>query len=623
MLRKVYFDKLTLKLAFGVTLMVVTVMGVALYSSSKLHYNRQIEAYRQSTDVQMQLVSAAIEHQMVAKDRTLINKIVNEISAQDKIQNMFILDHDGRVSFSSDPDMVGKVFSKDSPSCMVCHQYPPDRRDRSALIEMEGGNVLRGVHPIRNRPACYSCHSSENKINGVLFLDTSLNSLKDQLNADYRWMVLGATLLSLFLLTGIGFAVRQLILKRLATLANATRIIAGGNLQHRVKIEGNDKITRLGMEFNHMAISVSELVAKVKSEQARVEKIINSVNDELIVFDRGFNILAVNDAFLLRTGQKREEVIGRSCQEVSLNEACRIPDQDHCLGTKCFSNQAPQQGTFTAPSSEGERAWEVHTSPIYDEGGSVIQVVEVWRDITDRMREEIRLAEVERLTSLGMLASGISHEINTPLNSMLLCIDGILQRLTGSGGGQPKDDHDVLLEYADIIRSEILRCTSITQQFLRFSKGDKMSVELIDLKEVIHAVVPLVAPTAREKGVRVQAEIHGAIPLVNGNYALIQQVLINLIINAVQACQDGGEVRVHCIANSEVRVTVQDTGVGIPKDELGRIFDPFFTKRPNGTGLGLFLSLNIIRRFGGAIRVESEECVGSQFVVALPVSEEG
>jgi PAS domain S-box-containing protein len=457
----------------------------------------------------------------------------------------------------------------------------------------------------------------------MLILDTSIASLKEELGRDVRAMALAGAILVIGMLAGIGLILRELVLRRLSALASAARSLAAGKLQHRVEIEGNDQITVLGTEFNNMADSLTRLLAEVRREQTRLENIMNGVGDSLFVLDRDLRIVAANEAFMRRPDLAGESVLGRSCCDVANKGSSCCPENNHCLGVKCFTTEQPQRGTIISPTVEGERVWDVHTSPIFDEDGTLTQVVEVWRDITDRMREEMQLAEFERLTSLGMLASGFSHEMNTPLASMLLSVDRILEKIEDEEGLAGSDDNkQELKEYAEIVRTEILRCTKITNQFLRFSRGQQFSVELVDINQVVEAVVPLVLPTARENGVSVEVGPARPMPMTRANYGLMQQVLLNLLINAVQSCGEGDKVEVSCRANADVRIITEDSGSGIPQEELRQIFEPFYSRRPAGTGLGLFLSLSMVRRFGGDISVDSKVGKGSRFEIVLPIPEE-
>ena len=262
----------------------------------------------------------------------------------------------------------------------------------------------------------------------------------------------------------------------------------------------------------------------------------------------------------------------------------------------------------------------MYASPILDAGGNVQQVVEVWRDISDRRREEARLAEFHRLASVGMLASGFSHEVNTPLASMLTCVDGVLQRGRQSRTLSPSDI-DEMLHDCEIVRSEIFRCKRITSQFLKFSMRKNLSLDLVGIGTVIDAVVPLVSSSAEAAGVSLEVDRHAPMPTVLANEGAFQHVLLNLLLNAIQATEGPGRVVVSCTTSDYIRIRVQDEGHGIASEDLNRIFEPFFSRRPNGTGLGLFLARLMARSWGGDIAVQSQLSVGSCFEILFPVPE--
>jgi signal transduction histidine kinase len=248
----------------------------------------------------------------------------------------------------------------------------------------------------------------------------------------------------------------------------------------------------------------------------------------------------------------------------------------------------------------------------------VRQIVEIWRDITERVREESRLAELDRLESLGALASGFSHEVNTPLATTLTCAEAILGRIGGT-------DHETvspatlreIREIAETIRGQVLRCRKITEQFRRFSRGIPPSTEPVDLMEVVTSIVALVTPTAREAAVSIHIEAGERVPLVAANTEAVQHVLLNLLVNAIQSFDGaGGTVTVSCHVGSEVRLRFRDHGRGIAPEARRHLFEPFRTSRPHGTGVGLFHSRGIMRRFGGDVRLaESEVGMGSCFEV--------
>jgi signal transduction histidine kinase len=266
---------------------------------------------------------------------------------------------------------------------------------------------------------------------------------------------------------------------------------------------------------------------------------------------------------------------------------------------------------------DGTTRWEeVHASPMLGPGGAPSQVVEVWRDITDRRAGEARMAESHRLASLGMLASGFSHEINTPLATTLTCVEGMLLDLSENPGGAV--DLGQLADSASIAREQVLRCRAGTQQFLRLSRGHAGAADIVYLPDTVAAVVRLVEPTAREHGIRIVSLIGDGDLHVRADDAELQHVLINLALNAIQSSPAGSTITLALDGGDAVHVRVIDHGCGIAAGDQQRIFEPFFSLRRGGTGLGLFLSRDFVRRWGGDIGVVSTLGGGSVFDVVLP-----
>ena len=329
------------------------------------------------------------------------------------------------------------------------------------------------------------------------------------------------------------------------------------------------------------------------------------IDEGIVVLDAERHVIAANDSFLVRARNSREQVLGCQCREFSPG-GCTVAD---CPTLACLKSGGRQVRICERRTPEGKVVWEeVHASPVLDSSGRLQQVVEVWRDISERRAAEARLAESHRLASVGTLASGFSHELNTPLATILTCVEGILREA----------DSPWLRESASIARDQVLRCRGITQHFLRMSRGQRSQGEVVDLAPVISSVTRLIEPTARENAVKIEVR-----PLPDGMHvraeeAELQHTLINLLLNAVQASRPGQKVMVECQTAKDVRVRIVDNGSGISAENQKRIFEPFFSARQGGTGLGLFLSLNFVRRWGGDILVASEPGRGSTFEIVLP-----
>jgi PAS domain S-box-containing protein len=606
---------MTAGLAVGTTLAVAVAAGTGAYFYSLHHSSSLLENARETARTEGELIRDALEYQMLADDRTLIAKMIDSFGRRPDAEQVALLDRDGVVQFSSTPIASATDFAPDSPTCMACHQFPPHARMDSRVIEAKGGTVLRTVIPIMNKPACHECHDPSDRINGVLMLDVSLKKIRAGMDRDLRWMAIGTAALTLLLIAGIALVVRVAVLRRLQRFETTARLIAKGDLNQRVPAEGSDTVSWLAREFNTMADSITGLLDQVHGQQRRLETVINSIDDGIVVLDPQRNVIAANDAFLARTGSARSVVLGCSCRDVA-PAACPAHD---CPALRCLDTRERQVRILERRLPDGRVAWEeVHASPIVNEYGELLQVVEVWRDISDRRAAEARLAESHRLASLGMLASGFSHELSTPLGTVLTCVEGILR---DSGRRDAADgDWTHIEQRATVARDQILRCRTITQHFLRMSRGQTAGADIVDLAAALSAVIKLIEPTARTHGVRlVQRPAFAGLHVV-ANEAELQHILINLLLNAIQASPAGADVTLEVSGGDPMRIRVIDHGCGIAAEHRAKIFEPFFSLKQGGTGLGLFLSRDFARRWGGTITVESEPGAGSVFEVAVPAA---
>ena len=599
------FASTTVGLAVGVTAAVVLACAGGAYLYSRHHMQSLLGMARATALSEGNLIRVALEHQMIENDRTLIARMIESFRRQSLVERLVILDRTGVERYPAGNAVSGNEWRIDSPTCQACHRYPADQRGTSRVIETRSGQVLRTVIPIRNRQACYRCHDPQHKINGILILDYRTDQLSEAMAHDLRWLVGGTAGITLLLVGAIALVIRVAVLRRLQRFETTARKIAGGDLEQRVPAGGSDTISWLAREFNTMADSVTGLLGEVRTQRERLETVINSIDDGIVVLDAERHVIAANDSFLVRARHSRDDVLGCQCRDMTPG-GCTVAD---CPTLACLQSGARQVRICERHTPEGKTAWEeVHASPILDSSGRLKQVVEVWRDISDRRAAEARLAESHRLASVGTLASGFSHELNTPLATVLTCVEGILR----------ETDAAQMKESASIAREQILRCRGITQHFLRMSRGQRSQGEVVDLASVIAAVARLIEPTAREHAVAIDVRPLPPGLHVRAEEAELQHTLINLLLNAVQASRGGSCVAVEAEAGEQVRIRIIDHGCGIAPEDQKRIFEPFVSRRQGGTGLGLFLSLNFVRRWNGDLRVTSEDGHGSTFEIILP-----
>jgi PAS domain S-box-containing protein len=603
--------------ALALAVSAVVVMAVALggYLVASHHRARLLETAKGAARDQAVLMGQALEHQMLENRRDLIREMVEGFGREATVARVMVLDREGGLQFFSSPPPNG-ALAPSSPTCRACHDRSAELRAQSVVLDTESGSVLRSVLPIVNGPRCHGCHDPARRINGLLVVDVPTSPMQAAFASDVRWIALGSGGLALVLLVAIGGVVRVVVLRRLRRFEQAARGIAAGDLTRRVPEGGNDTVGWLAREFNALAASASSHLDEVKRQQRHLETMLNSIDDGVVVIDREHRVVAANDAFLGRVGVTRDGIVGQSCRSV----VDRLCNPETCPARLSFRSLRRHAALVVHAGPDGEQRYEeVRSSPIHGTDGEAQLAVEVWRDITERRLSEARMADSHRLASLGMLASAFSHEINTPLGSVLACVEGIV-RTSEDASASPTELRAHVLEYGRLARSELLRCRGITQQFLRMSRGQRAATDVVDVAPMIEAVVRLVRPTAQEAGVAVlvrEGPPEASVRVAEGE---LQQILLNLLLNAVQACARGGTVHVGLALDEQgaVHVRVQDDGRGIAQAHLGRIFEPFFSLRSGGTGLGLFISQNVARGFGGDILVSSAEGQGSTFEVVLP-----
>ena len=271
----------------------------------------------------------------------------------------------------------------------------------------------------------------------------------------------------------------------------------------------------------------------------------------------------------------------------------------------------------------GEKHLENTYAAVRDDEDNYLGTVLVSRDVTDRKRMEQQLIFSEKMAAIGELAAGVAHEINNPLDGLLNCILRIKRN--------PKNVSQTQ-EYLDLMEEAIRRIEATIGKLLDFSRSHELTLTAINLNDVVHETIGLIEYGASEKGIQIEKDFQDKIALIHGDKHLLEQVILNLTLNAITAMPDGGTLRFETgeiildalLAQPSVYIKVIDTGIGISKSVQDRIFDPFYTTQitQKGTGLGLSVSDRIVRQHQGVIEVESEEGNGSTFTVKLPVAQE-
>jgi PAS domain S-box-containing protein len=370
----------------------------------------------------------------------------------------------------------------------------------------------------------------------------------------------------------------------------------------------------------------------------------DAISDSVCVLSRSYELIEVNEAACKSVGLNREQIVGRKCFEVLHGRSTPLPE---CPCASTLTSGEPATGSY---ESNG-RTFEISAWPVLDADRNVTAFVHVTRDITERIEVEGQLAQADRLSSMGMLAAGVAHEINNPLSYVLYNLESLTEdlpqllrtvRRAQAGLAELAESNPALESMGELaakMNPALLddiqerfkdalggthRIRDIARGLGTFSRVEEDQLVPVNLMHVIEVAINMSYNEVKYRARLVKD--YARTPTVMASEGRLSQVFLNLIINATQAIEEGNvednEIRVRTwTEDGAVFAEVRDTGRGIPRENLARLFEPFFTTKKIGvgSGLGLAISRNIIESYGGTIEVQSRVGQGTSFTIRLPL----
>jgi two-component system, sporulation sensor kinase E len=353
------------------------------------------------------------------------------------------------------------------------------------------------------------------------------------------------------------------------------------------------------------------LLYALAEENERMDVALDSMLDGIVVCDRGHRPLIYN-----KSAERMLRFAGTDPVERPLWQSISDEDLAEFFRSTLEAGETVLDREFGLDGAKGStRLIAVSVSSLVSEGrlrGAIVHM----EDITEKRRREAQLRRAESLASLTTLAAGVAHEIKNPLGSISIHIQLIRKALQG------KDEvpASFLERHLGVVDEEIDRLNKIVVDFLFAVRPMDVQLRDGDPGKLMAELAEFIGPEAEKMGVEVETSIAKELPLVALDERLMKQALLNLVKNALAAMPGGGKLRLAADrAEDEVRLTVEDTGMGISEEDLPKIFEPYFTTKENGTGLGLTITFKIVKEHDGEISVKSRPGQGSSFTIDLPV----
>ena len=499
-------------------------------------------------------------------------------------------------------------------------------------IQTSGGQTLEVSEPLLLAGAQF----------GSIRIGVSTLLVRKELN-DAIQPALITALIALAVATLVAMLFAQWILRPIHVIRGALSRLGQGELGVTVDMPQRDEFGELGSFFNALSAQLSADRTSLAGEKAKLESIVDHLEDAVAIFNPAGELLFANPA--MRATLPADPFARPIDDVLPAGHPYRQAVEDTLA-----SRQAHGPVLAVIPPEEREDATAagerlIMTHAIKDPGDRLVGVMLVARNLDYLSRVQSTINYSRKLVALGRLSAGVAHEVKNPLNAMTIHLELLKQKLAAAkaageavrlptGAALPdvpaavvdqvlatrSTEVESAAEHVKIIANEIRRLDEVVQGFLKFSRPEDLKLQAVGVRGLVDEVVRVVEPEAAATGVQVQVECPDSVPDISGDPGMLLQALLNLAINACQAMPEGGRLRIACGAarGRRVEITVEDTGVGISPDNLERIFNLYFTTKPQGSGIGLSMVYRTVQLHDGDIEVQSTPGVGTTFRLLLP-----
>ncbi len=450
---------------------------------------------------------------------------------------------------------------------------------------------------------------------GTIRIGLSLERMRGEiLRTRLNLLLLGLFAIVLGILGSIFFARR--ITKPISRLVETTISAAEGNLDQIIDLRTRDEIEDLGKNFNHMIQQIrlhrNELenrLREITSLKAYADNILSSMTNGLITIDLEEKIVTLNEMAEQILEKRKEEIVG-----LPLNHAF---GDSHSLSRMMTQTLSHEEAIFHSELEvkRGEESlWLMaSTSLLVDGEGKKMGAMVVFQDITEIKALEEKLRQADRLAALGTLSAGLAHEIKNPLSAIKTFVQLLPKKL---------ESRSFMEKFNVTVPREIDRINQLVEDLLELTRRRLRPMVSLDVNRLVLQVIDLHAEEMEKKRILFEDRLDRTIPLITGDSEGLYRAFSNLAINAMQAMPNGGSLAISSEQEPSsfmVKITFNDTGIGMDEETSKSLFNPFFTTKDKGVGLGMAITQKIIEDHRGTIEVISEKGKGATFVLRLPV----
>jgi signal transduction histidine kinase len=490
--------------------------------------------------------------------------------------NIWIMDQHGTLLYHAvQPRMVGNNIYKADEPCLKCHKSFETEKQ---IIEKASVRTGKYVGPSGEEKILSFARTGDD-LSWIVFVSSPFSDITHMTKQSMRFYSF-------------------LIMSILATTIIVSTALIAFNKKRIQAAEISKRQHEMEQHAAKLEEKVEERTAELLAEKEKLNSIVSAIGSGILLLDKHGVVQWANQT---AEAMAEMELVGRSCEELCAECEVSSSYSNDNVETVIASKLFGQQGKF----------YQVTTAPIKGLDGPASGYIRLIHDVTEIKKMEEQMSNSEKLASIGRLAAGIAHEIGNPLTSVFSFVQ-ILQEM---------EQDEFKKDSLQTIYFHINRISETLKQLSGFSKMPAVEPKECQVNEIIESSINLIQYDKRAKDIIIKKELSPSLPPAVVDANQLSQVFVNLILNAIDAMSEGGSLTLRSYTkNHSVVIQFEDTGVGIPKDRQMKIFDPFYTTKEKGTGLGLAVSYNIIKKMNATISVESEVGKGTTFTITIPVN---
>jgi PAS domain S-box-containing protein len=609
-------------LLLGTVLVLLLVMAAVMVVVEHRQRAAIIEQVQRRGESIARNLAALSTSQLLLYNYTVLEQSAARVGAEADVVYAIILDADARVAaHSQHPELVGTVLT--GPVDQIAA-----RSDRFLVQETvlpdSGEPIYDFVVPV----------VVDDQRWGTVRVGVSKHRMEEEIRQTR--LDLGAlTLITLVLGGLVAAVVARRIARPVRALAEGAAAISQGDLNQQILPSRSDEIGQLALAFNHMADQLFRQRTAIETAHSDLQRhfqeladlktytdsILESITSGIITLDLEGRVVTMNAAAELLTGLFAPEAVGRYCTEVFSHSPEVVEVLMEALGSRTGVTSASLR-LIRRPSTS--LPIELSATPLRGAEGKDLGLVAIFKDVTVVHELEAELRRSDRLAALGTLAAGLAHEIKNPLSSLQTFTRLVSRKF---------NDQRFRETFERVVPRELDRINAIVERLLELARPHRLSLKPVQVPALLERALDLYTNQIDAKQITVQREYAPDLPAIQGDAEHLYQAFLNLVANALEAMSSGGRLTLRANWSEAkdwsplarrapargVKIEIEDSGIGISLPAADRIFNPFFTTKETGTGLGLALTHKIIEDHGGNITFRSSPGVGTTFHLLLPV----